>query len=225
LAAQLPHAVGIAWGLRLQRRAGVVMAFCGEGAASEGDFHEACNLAGVVRAPIVFVIQNNQWAISTSTDLQSAGEYYRRAAGYGFPGRQVDGQDLAAVYEVAAEAVGRARAGDGPSLIESVTARWSFHNTTDNPRAYLPEGWLDNAQRDDPIARVEAWLNSQGLWDDTTRAAMEAEVAEVLDGALAAAGAMPGPRPGEVFANVYEQLPERVRGQRRELERLTGGSA
>jgi len=225
LATQLQHAVGLAWGLQLQRKPGVVLAFCGEGAASEGDFHEACNLAGVRRAPIVFVVMNNQWAISTSREVQSAGEFYRRAEGYGFPGVAVDGNDLLAVYEITADAVERARRGEGPSLIDCLTYRLSFHNTTDNPRAYLPEGWLEEAEREDPIPRLQRYLAAQGLWDDATRAAMEGEVAEHVDGAVEAAMAMPSARPGDVFENVYSDAPARVRRQRAELTRLTGGNA
>ena len=225
LATQLQHAVGLAWGLQLQRKPGVVMAYCGEGAASEGDFHEACNLAGVRRAPIVFVLMNNQWAISTSREVQSAGEFYRRADGYGFPGVPVDGNDLLAVYEVASEAVARARRGDGPTLVDCLTYRLSFHNTTDNPRAYLPEGWLERAEREDPIQRVQAYLAARGLWDGATRAAVEGEVAEQVDAAVEAAMAMPTARPGDVFENVYADPPPRVRSQREELARLTGGSA
>lgn len=225
LATQLQHAVGIAWGLKLQRRPGIVMAYCGEGAASEGDFHEACNMAGVRRAPIVFVLMNNQWAISTSREVQSAGEFYRRADGYGFPGVPVDGNDLLAVYEVAEDAVARARRGDGPTLIDCLTYRLSFHNTTDNPRAYLPEGWLERAEREDPIERVQAFLAARGLWDDAARAAMEGELAEQIDAAVEAAAAMPTARPGDVFENVYADPPDRVRRQREELSRLTGGGA
>ena len=225
LATQLQHAVGLAWGLQLQRKPGVVLAFCGEGAASEGDFHEACNLAGVRRAPIVFVVMNNQWAISTSRQVQSAGEFYRRAEGYGFPGVAVDGNDLLAVYEITADAVERARRGEGPSLIDCLTYRLSFHNTTDNPRAYLPEGWLEEAEREDPIPRLQRYLAAQGLWDDATQAAMEGEVAEHVDGAVEAAMAMPSARPGDVFENVYSDAPARVRRQREELSRLTGGNA
>jgi pyruvate dehydrogenase E1 component alpha subunit len=225
LATQLQHAVGLAWGLKLQRRPGVVMAYCGEGAASEGDFHEACNMAGVRKAPIVFVLMNNQWAISTSREVQSAGEFYRRADGYGFPGVPVDGNDLLAVYEVAEEAVARARRGEGPTLIDCLTYRLSFHNTTDNPRAYLPEGWLERAEREDPIQRVQAYLAGRGLWDDAARAAMEGEIAEQIDAAVEAAAAMPIARPRDVFENVYADPPDRVRRQRDELSRLTGGSA
>jgi len=223
LATQLQHAVGLAWGLKLQRKPGLVMAYCGDGAASEGDFHEACNMAGVRRAPIVFVVMDNQWAISTSRAVQTAGEFHRRAEGYGFPGVAVDGNDLLAVYEAAAQAAARARAGEGPTLIDCLTYRLSFHNTTDNPRAYLPEGWLERAEREDPIERVQAYLAGQGLWDGATRAAMEGEIAEQLDAAVAAAAAMPSARPGDVFDNVYAELPDRVRRQREELSRLTGG--
>ena len=223
LATQLQHAVGLAWGLKLQRKQGVVMAYCGEGAASEGDFHEASNMAGVRRAPIVFVLMNNQWAISTSRELQSAGEFYRRAEGYGFPGVQVDGNDLLAVYEAAAEAVQRARRDGGPTLIDCVTFRLSFHNTTDNPSAYLPEGWLERAEQEDPIRRVQTYLAGKGLWDDGSRAAVEGEIAEQIDAAIQAAAAMRASRAADLFENVYASLPERVGRQRAELLRLTGG--
>jgi pyruvate dehydrogenase E1 component alpha subunit len=221
---QLPHAVGLAWGLRLQRKPGVVMAYCGDGASSEGDFHEACNLAGVRRAPVVIIVIDNQWAISTSREAQTAGEFHRRAGGYGFPGVAVDGNDLLAVAEVADEAVARARRGDGPTLMDCRTHRLGFHNTTDNPSAYLPEGWLERAEREDPIPRVQAYLAACGLWDDAAMAAVESEIAERLDAAIEAAAAMPAVRPDDVFENVYANPPERVRRQREELSRLTGGS-
>ena len=113
LAAQLPHAVGLAWGLKLQKKDSVVMAYVGDGGSSEGDFHEALNLAGVRQAPVVFVLQNNQWAISTPRRMQSAtSSFALRAAGYGFPGVEVDGNDVLAVFSAASEAVRRARAGE-----------------------------------------------------------------------------------------------------------------
>lgn len=225
LASQLQHAVGLAWGLKLQHRPGVVMAYCGEGASSEGDFHEACNMAGVRRAPIVFVLMNNQWAISTSREVQSAGDFYRRPEGYGFPGVPVDGNDMLAVYDVAREAVDRARRGEGPTLIDCLTYRLSFHNTTDNPRAYLPEGWLERAEREDPIRRLQAYLEARGLWDEATRTAIEGEIAEQLDAAVEAAASMPSARPGDIFDNVYAEAPARVRQQHEQLARLTGGNA
>jgi pyruvate dehydrogenase E1 component alpha subunit len=218
LATQLPHAVGLAWGLKLQGIEGVVMAFCGEGAASEGDFHEACNLAGVVKAPIVFMLQNNQWAISTSREVQSATRFFSdRAQGYGFPGAVADGNDLFAVYDLARAAVDRARAGEGPTLIEAQTYRLSFHNTTDNPRRYLPEGWLEEAEKKDPIKRLQTWLRSQGLWDEGAAAALEGEIAEQLDAALEWVSAQPVPEPVNLFDNVYADLPPRLVRQRSNL--------
>lgn len=218
LATQLPHAVGLAWGFQLQKQDSVVMAFFGDGASSEGDFHEALNLAGVTRAPVVFLLQNNQWAISTSRAVQSAVEFFSvRAAGYGFPGLTVDGNDVLAVYSAAQEAVDRARSGQGPTLIETITYRLSFHNTTDNPREYWPEGWLEEAEKKDPIARLERWLAARGLWDEGARAAMEGEIAEQLDAALAAAAAAPAVRPSDVFTDVYAEPPPRLLRQRREL--------
>lgn len=217
LATQIPQAVGMAWGLKLQGKPGVVAACFGEGAASEGDTHEAMNLAGVKRAPVVFFLQNNGWAISTSTTQQSAGELYRRAEGYGFPGVQVDGNDLFAVYEAARDAVARARRGEGPSLIETITYRLSFHNTTDNPRAYLPDGWLEEAERLDPITRLTTYLHSTGLWDEGAEEAMRGEIKEELDAAVEWADAQPASLPEDVFNFAYVTPPERVRRQRAEL--------
>ena len=116
IAAQLPHAVGLAWGLKLQHKEGVVVTYFGDGASSEGDFHEACNFAGVAKAPVVFFLQNNQWAISTPRKLQSAAHHLAdRAAGYGIAGQVVDGNDFLAVYEITKHAVERARSGLGPT--------------------------------------------------------------------------------------------------------------
>ena len=217
LATQMPQAVGFAWGLKLQHKPGVVMTFFGEGATSEGDCHEAMNLAGVKGVPIVFLLQNNQWAISTTRAVQAAGEFYRRAEGYGFPGFQVDGNDLFAVYQVAEEAVGRARRGEGPTLIETITYRLSFHNTTDNPRAYLPDGWLEEAEKLDPIDRLTNYLRRQGLWDEAADRALRGDIAEQLDAAAEAALAAPASTPDDVFDFAYHTPPPRVEQQRREL--------
>src|ERR1700694_515034 len=128
LAAQLPHATGLAWGLKLQGTDAVVMAYLGDGGSSEGDFHEALNLAGIQKVPIVFFMQNNQFAISTPRSMQSATKSFTlRAAGYGFSGVEVDGNGVLAVYDVASQAVERARGGDGPTLIESITYRMGLH--------------------------------------------------------------------------------------------------
>ena len=218
LAAQLPHAVGLAWGLKLQKKHSVVMTYVGDGGSSEGDFHEALNLAGVQRAPVVFVLQNNQWAISTPRRMQSATPSFAlRAAGYGFPGVEVDGNDVFAVYSAAGDAVRRARAGDGPTLIESVTYRMSFHNTTDNPSLYEDPKQREEAGRRDPIDRVVRYLTLRGLWGDErdkeTRACVRAEI----DAAFEKAAALPAVTPAQLFDHIYSELPERLRRQREEL--------
>ncbi len=218
LATQLPHATGLAWGLKLQKKDSVVMTYVGDGGSSEGDFHEGLNLAGVQRAPVVFFLSNNQWAISTPRRVQSATPSFAlRAAGYGFPGVEVDGNDVLAVYSVAREAVERARAGDGPTLIESVTYRMSFHNTTDNPSLYEDPKQRDEASRRDPIDRVVKYLTQRGLWDEErdkqTRASVRAEV----DAALEKAAAFPVVTPNQLFDYIYSELPERLRRQREEL--------
>ena len=215
LAAQLPHATGLAWGLKLQKKDSVVITYIGDGGSSEGDFHEALNLAGVLRAPVVFFLQNNQWAISTPRRSQTATPSFAlRAVGYGFPGVEVDGNDVLAVYQVATEAVQRARAGDGPTLIESITYRMSFHNTTDNPSLYEDPTERDEARRRDPIDRVIKHLTQRGLWseerDRETRASVRAEI----DAALESAATFPSPEPGHLFEHVYAEPPERVRRQR-----------
>jgi len=218
LAAQLPHAVGIAWGLQIQGREGAVLTYFGEGASSEGDFHEACNLAGVVKAPIVFFLQNNQWAISTPRAYQSAAAHFSdRAAGYGFEGRVVDGNDLLAVYEVTREAVERARRGDGPTLIEAVTYRMSFHNTTDNPSRYQPPEELEEARLLDPIERVEAYLRERGLWSVEREKEMKQAAAEEIEAAIAEAQKAPPPQPSQIFDNVFAELTPRQAAQRDEM--------
>ncbi|HVD00955.1 MAG TPA: pyruvate dehydrogenase (acetyl-transferring) E1 component subunit alpha [Candidatus Dormibacteraeota bacterium] len=218
LAAQLPHAVGIAWGLKIQGKEGAVVTYLGEGASSEGDFHEACNLAGVTGSPIVFFLQNNQWAISTPRAYQSAARQFSdRAAGYGFPGRVVDGNDLLAVYEVTKEAVDRARRGDGPTLIEAVTYRMSFHNTTDNPSRYQDPKDLDEARQRDPIDRVEAYLRERGLWSEETEREFKEAAAKEIDDAVADAQKAPPPQPSQIFDNVYSDLSPRLARQRDEM--------
>jgi pyruvate dehydrogenase E1 component alpha subunit len=224
LAAQLPHATGLAWGLKLQGKDGIVLAYVGDGGSSEGDFHEALNLAGVVQAPIVFFLQNNQWAISTPRRLQSATESFAlRGAGYGFPGVEVDGNDVMAVYDVSVEAVERARAGGGPTLIESVTYRMGFHNTTDNPSRYLDQEEYEDARQRDPIRRVTAYLERLGLWDAERQQELAESVRREVETALERAMAFPGVTPQQVFDDVYERPPGRFSSQRAEvLGRGTG---
>jgi len=218
LAAQLPHATGLAWGLKLQKKDSVVMAYVGDGGSSEGDFHEALNLAGVQRAPVVFFLQNNQWAISTPRRIQTATPSFAlRAAGYGFPGVEVDGNDVLAVHAVAHEAVARARAGEGPTLIESVTYRMSFHNTTDNPSLYEDPKDRAEAARRDPIDRVVKYLTSKGLWSQERDLEVRGSVRAEIDAAFQRAAAFPAMVPSDLFEHVYAAPTLRMLGQRDEV--------
>lgn len=214
LGAQLPHAVGLAWGAQLQGESDIVFVYFGEGASSEGDFHESMNLAGVMSAPVVFCLQNNGWAISTPRHRQSAtASFAARAAGYGIPGIAVDGNDLFAVYEVAVEAAERARRGQGPTLIELVTYRMGAHNTADDPTKYGhsdPEGrWASS----DPIDRVVRYLSARGVVSDELLASIEADADAQIDEAISSAESFPPPGVDHVFNEVFANPPVRVLNQ------------
>jgi pyruvate dehydrogenase E1 component alpha subunit len=218
LAAQLPHAVGLALGLKMQNRDGVVVTFVGDGASSEGDFHESLNLAGVVQAPVVFVLQNNGYAISTPRSRQTAAaSFAARAEGYGMPGVRVDGNDLLAVYKVAHEAVERARAGGGPTLIESQTYRLFPHNTADDPLRYVPVEELEARRKEDPLPRLRNYLTEIGLLDEVREEQMTASIAEEITVAITAAEAHPQTTPAQVFDYAYVSPSPRIMRQRAEI--------
>ncbi len=189
IATQIPHAAGYALGQQLDGSDVVTAAYFGDGSTSEGDFHEAANLAGLWRLPLVLFCQNNGWAISVPTARQTAGEIWRRAEGYGFGGVRVDGNDILAVYKVTRDAVVRARAHDGPTLIEALTYRLGAHSTADDPGRYRSEAEVKAARAFDPLPRFETWLRSQGLADDASVAAChgeaEAFAMEVREGVIA----------------------------------------
>ncbi len=215
LAAQLPHAVGLGWGLKLQGNDGVVAVYFGDGASSEGDFHESCNLAGVTKAPVLFVLQDNGWAISTPRAIQTATtDFASRAPGYGFPGVTVDGNDLFAAYAVAAEAVARGRAGEGPTLIESRTYRMGAHTTADDPTRYVDPREREKWQAKDPIERVQKYLAGKGEWDEALGTTMREEVDAEVEQAYEKAFASPEPEAGELYDEVYAERPPLLERQR-----------
>jgi pyruvate dehydrogenase E1 component alpha subunit len=215
LAAQLPHATGLAWGLKTQGSDAVVVTFCGEGASSEGDFHEALNFAGVLKAPVIFVVQDNNWAISTPRSMQTAAASLAdRAAGYGIAGISVDGNDLFTVFDAAAGAISRARAGDGPTLIEARTYRLLAHNTVDDPTRYVDPKELAEAQRREPIGRLRDRLRELDLLSDAQEQEMMDDVREKIDEAVSEAEAHPKPQASEIFEHVYAQRPPRLERQR-----------
>lgn len=218
LAAHLPHAVGLAWGLALQRRPAAVLCQFGDGASSEGDFHEACNLAGVRRAPVVFVCQNNGWAISVPFALQTAADSIaRRGEGYGIAGVAVDGNDVLAMYEVTARARERALAGDGPTLVEARCTRLGAHTTADDPSRYIDQEEAEAAGALDPIRRFRDWLAATGRWDEERDRAAERWCDEQIERAVEEFDATPRPRPDVFFDHVYAEDDERLRRQRAEF--------
>ena len=224
LAAQIPQATGVAWGLKLQGSDGVVVTFFGDGASSEGDVHESMNLAGVTKAPVIYFLQNNGWAISTPRKNQTAARSFaERALGYGIHGVTVDGNDLLAVHQVTAEAVARARAGEGATLIESVTYRTGAHNTADDPSRYIDQAELDEWVKKDPIERVENYLRVKGVWTDETAQAMRDDCAAEIDAAMTKARAVPLAGPEALFDHVYVDPPQRMTAQRQSwIERTAG---
>lgn len=216
LAAQVPHAVGLAWGLRHQGSDAVVLTYFGEGASSEGDVHEAMNLAGVRRAPIVFLLQDNGWAISTPVSKQSAtSSFALRAPGYGFPGELVDGNDLFAVFEATRRAVERARAGEGPTLIEARTYRLAPHNTADDSTRYVDPQALEEAQARDPLRRLRAHLAERGLLDDEAAERMHAELSDEIAAAVAEMESRGDADVDLLFEHVYAERSPRLERQRR----------
>lgn len=217
IGAQIPQAAGLAWAQKIRGTGAAVMVYLGEGAASEGDFHEGANLAGVMGAPLVLVIINNQYAISTPARKQSAAEALSlRAAGYGYPGVTVDGNDLFAVHAAASAAVKRARAGNGPTLIECLTYRLSFHNTSDNPNVYRDPDEVTAAAQHDPIARLKRWVVSNGLLTEMELTALDGRVKCEIEGAYEMAASFPRPGPEALFDHAYAELPPRLEDQRRQ---------
>ena len=224
LATQLLHAVGVAHAARLKGDDTVVLAMCGDGATSEGDFHEALNFAAVFHVPVVFFVQNNEYAISVPLSKQSAApSLAHKAIGYGMPGERVDGNDLAALLAVLEAAVNRARGGHGPSLVEAHTYRMQAHTNADDATRYRTQDEVDQWAPRDPIVRLGAYLRGMNLVDDDAEAGFAAD-AEALAACLREGlGTEVEPDPQELFTHVYTrrtpQLTEQANLLRAELSR------
>lgn len=215
LTTQLPHAVGLAHAARLQGDDVVALALVGDGGTSEGDFHEALNFAAVWQAPVVFLVQNNGFAISVPLARQTAApSLAHKAVGYGMPGRLVDGNDAAAVHEVLAAAVRHARVGGGPTLVEAVTYRIDAHTNADDATRYRTAAEVEAWRAHDPIALLEGELTARGLLDeDGVRAAREDAEALAAD-LRTRLNQDPVLDPMDLFAHVYAGPTPQLREQR-----------
>ena len=212
IATHVPHAAGLAWGKKLRGEKAVAMAFFGDGATSEGAFHEGVNFAAVMNAPAVFVCNNNQWAISTPIEAQTRAETLAdKAVGYGIPGVRVDGLDVLAVYDAARDAVERARAGGGPTLIEAVHYRAAPHGTADDPRAYIDLARVEEERARECIGRYEVFLRDAGLLSDELVASTRKDAEDLMRAGITAAEAEPAPDPELLFAHAYVDPPPNMR--------------
>jgi pyruvate dehydrogenase E1 component alpha subunit len=215
----VPHAVGVACAARYKKTDSVTLCYFGDGASSEGITQEALNFAGVLAAPVVFVCVNNQWAISIPRARQTrAATIAQKAVAYGFPGIQVDGNDLLAVYVATREAVERARAGGGPTLVEAVTYRLDAHSTADDPSRYRSEAEVGAWAAKEPLPRLRRYLEAKGLLDEARHARWDAEADAQVRAAVERAEARLGEvRLADMFEHVYAERPAEVEAQRRAL--------
>lgn len=219
--AHMIHAVGLGWAEMIKGSDRIAMTTFGDGATSEGDFHEAMNFAGVYRTPTVFVCQNNGFAISMARRQQTAAESIAaKASGYGMPGIQVDGNDLFATYASAAEAAARARAGEGPTLIEALTYRIGPHTTTDDAGRYRDEAEVEEWRRRDPLERVRRYLEKEGAWDQAWQDEIETAEGESIEAAVAEAEAVEAMGASEIFDAMFAEPTATLREERD----LAGGS-
>jgi pyruvate dehydrogenase E1 component alpha subunit len=206
IATHVPHAVGFAWGKRLRGESTCALVFFGDGATSEGAFHEGANFAAVMQAPVVLLCNNNQWAISTPLSAQTKAETLAdKAVGYGMPGVRVDGGDVLAVYQATSEALARARAGDGPTFVEALTYRCAPHATADDPSAYIDADRVEAERENECFTRYERYLHRIGLLTDDHAEAAKTEALEAMRAGIEAAEALPAPDPELVTRNAYAE--------------------
>lgn len=223
VASQILHAIGYALGAKLEGRPIVTMPFFGDGATSQGDFHEGCNFAAVFKAPVVFFCQNNGWAISVPLSQQTVAPIWQKASAYGFPGVRVDGNDVLAVFSATKAAVDRARAEGTPTLIEAVTYRLGPHSTADDAGRYQPADEVERWRSLDPLERYRKFLTTRGLLDEDTERKVEDEADELAAHIRAGVVGAPPPPPEDMFRWVFNDSSPHLERQIMELrEELAG---
>jgi len=205
---QIPQAVGAAQAAKISGKDDVAMVFFGEGTSSTGEFHVGMNFAGVWKSPCVFICRNNGWAISVPREKQTAAKSFAaKAVGYGMPGIRVDGNDILAMLQVTSEAVDRARAGEGPTLIEALTYRVQGHSSSDDPSVYRDPNEPAIWEKKDPLARLRGYLKTRGLWSEALEKEISDKYNQAITDALADVDRL-GPPPIEsMFEEVYEHMP------------------
>jgi pyruvate dehydrogenase E1 component alpha subunit len=212
---QIPHAVGAAWAMKMMGHKSIAVAYMGDGATSEGDFHNAMNFAGVYKVPVVFFCQNNQWSISVNIKQQTASESVAiKSVAYGFQGSVVDGNDVLAVYSTMREAVEKARSGQGPTLIEAITYRMGAHSSSDDPRMYREDSEVEEWRKRDPVDRMMKHLMQAGFWTEQDQQALENRLNQEILDAVAEAESYPPPAIETLFEDVFAEMPPHLCEQR-----------
>ncbi len=206
LAAHIPHAVGAAYAIKYRGETGrAVLVTCGDGTTSEGEWHESMNFAAIHKLPLVMLVENNEWAISTPLSKQMAQpEIWKRAAGYGMPGKRFNGFDPIETYSVVKEAMDRARSGGGPSMIEGMCYRFLAHSTDDNDMTYRTKEIVAEARKNDPVPSFQAVLIDNGVMTDAQVDAMKKDVLRETNEATDKAETVPYPQPSDLYTNLYE---------------------
>ncbi len=215
---QITNAVGFAWAAALKNDPLAVLVYFGDGATSSNEFHNGLNFAGVNATPTVFLCRNNGWAISVPTDKQTASESFAaKGVAYGVPAVRVDGNDVFAVLKVTRDALTRASAGEGPTLIEAITYRLSGHSTSDDPTRYRPEGEAEAWEQRDPLLRMRRYLAERVNWGDAEQASAEQAIHHEVKAAIEVSENTPKPALETLFEGVYAEMPWHLREQQAEL--------
>lgn len=211
-----PHAVGAAFAAKIKGHKIATVAYFGDGGSSKGDFHESLNIAGVYKLPVIFICQNNQWAISVPRERQTAAKTIaQKAYSYGFEGIQVDGNDVFAVYKATKDALAKARAGGGPTLIECFTYRMGDHTTADDASRYRPKEDVEKWKAKDPLLRLKLYMEKKGLWTQQYEDEAKKRVTEFVDSEIKKHEAANLPEAKDIINFTYKELAQR---QRKELK-------